>query len=264
MTVSTRCSCAKTRRRGLHFLWAGGAFLVVRGVASAPQNFDTKIEYERAVTPMAEAHPIASDKLRGPEKTEMYIHLGLLNYVHYFLHTHYDAHTPEELAQMTGDVYNCMIHKEMIYSEEKLVVFHQAASGGKLRPIYANHAAFRTMKIPTEDLKGVYVRLMELDRSGIKKTMVITAVFKGSAPGHYVVSEVPNTMGDSGRIAPVGLLDAKKIALEDLTEVVSAKPFSKTPIGRDMTSQDLATALTRDDSANLAQWLTFHAKFTPC
>jgi hypothetical protein len=161
------------------------------------------------------------------EAEEMFIYLGRIDSMHFFLHTHY-VHRPTDLiARMCADVYNCLIHETMIQRGDNIVVFNQSAAGGtaKIQPVRVTHVHFAAVTFTDDWLNTTYVRLLEIDRSKDKTSMIIKAELSAGTPARYTLCELPNSLASRGSIAPIGLIAPKGIRLEKIIDARTIKPI---------------------------------------
>jgi hypothetical protein len=154
------------------------------------------------------------------ENTEFFIRLGLISDVQYFLHVYYVPRTPDLLARMARDVYNCLLLHRCISNNVKIVVFNQSARGGRMLPVCAIHTTCTRREFGPGVLEKAYVRLAEHDRCADLVSAVINVEFTRGAPVRYFIEVTPASTYED-RIAPIGSFKAADVKLEELVWVVS-------------------------------------------
>lgn len=159
-------------------------------------------------------------------KNEHYIYLGKMDRVLFLLHVIYAKRESELVAQMTGDVYNCLIHHSYLKRGQCIFVYNvylePPAGTPRVHPIYASHVSFRQAVIDDENLRKFFHALLTIPRPPDEETFIVSAVFEGGSPHHYDFRVMSGVTIPA--IASVTAMRLEQEPLAPLQAMMSIKP----------------------------------------
>lgn len=96
---------------------------------------------------------------------ELFIELGFLDHVRYFIHTQYkEKLSEEEMSEMCAQSYNSLIHNKILEKDEKICIFNIMKTG-KVIVVVVNHKSFSERKFNKKELEEIFPKIFDDNKS---------------------------------------------------------------------------------------------------
>lgn len=96
---------------------------------------------------------------------EIFIYLGYSCQTYFFMHTQFNPDLSKKtVIVMSGQIYNCMIHDQMIKFNDKVVVYN-IMKNNKHIAVIIDHDTFQPMEYPVNLLENMLIRLIAIERN---------------------------------------------------------------------------------------------------
>ena len=96
----------------------------------------------------------------------------------------------DEPILLCGQVYNCLIHEQMIDTNDAAIIFNMIHDKPKILPVLVTHANFNDIEISSEQLVDLFNDFMAVERND-KDIIIIKAVMKNRKPVMLNFCEMP-------------------------------------------------------------------------
>jgi hypothetical protein len=149
-----------------------------------------------------ERKPSRAGDTKDPPLTEVYIYLGRIEPVLFFICLARKTQAP--LAQIACDLYNLLIQETMIQKDDNLIVYAFEHSTARVETAQASHIDFKRADFPDSSLRQAFSRLMREPRPLGQPTFIVTATIEGKRPIKYTFTEIPLDAGFQADLPRIG------------------------------------------------------------